>query len=133
MVIVLSCSKKLQCTSSTTDVDFRILQFVHNSSTFLPVPNKIDKLVYSTTYLAKQFIATNWMKNLWKFCCNIEFLYFFNTAFWQNFKSHFDDLNIHKWFIHWIDEILKNQKLKCWVFTNNSLILVKLFKKKPKY
>ena len=28
---------------------------------------------------------------------------------------------------------LKNQKLKCWVFTNNSLILVKLFKKKPKY
>jgi hypothetical protein len=51
--------------------------------------------MYSTTYLAKQFVATNWMKNLWKFCCNIEFLYFFNTAFWQNFKSHFEDFNKH--------------------------------------
>ena len=45
-------------------------------------------------------------------------------------------LKIVIWFIQWIDENtkkLKNQKLKCWVFTNNSLILVKLFKKKPKY
>lgn len=95
MVIVLSCSKKLRC-SSTTDVDFGILQFVHTSWTFLPVPHKIDKLMYSTTHLAKEFVAPNLMKNLWKFCCNIEFLYFFNTAFWQNFKSHFEDFNKHK-------------------------------------
>ena len=32
--------------------------------------------------------------------------------------------------ICWIFKILKKLKLKCWVFTNNSLILVKLFKKK---
>ena len=27
----------------------------------------------------------------------------------------------------------KKTKTKCWLFTNNSLILVKLFKEKPKY
>ena len=78
--------------------------------------------MYSTTYLAKEFVGTNLMKNLWKFCCNIEFLYFFNKAFWQNFKSHF---NKHKkaniWSKNSSKHNLPRKRIRCHKFNEKSM------------